>query len=90
MRGCPDDAWHVMIVGHNPGLQELAVMLARPGGEELARIEEKLPTAAIVTFEFETERWKDLQPEAGASSFSSLPPRLRLEAEENDHDHDYR
>ncbi|MFY9655163.1 MAG: histidine phosphatase family protein, partial [Methylocystis sp.] len=23
VRGCPDDAWHVMIVGHNPGLQDL-------------------------------------------------------------------
>ncbi len=65
LNGCPKDAQHVMIVGHNPGLQELAITLAKPGGAELEKIEQKLPTAAVVTFEFDEERWKDIQPASG-------------------------
>lgn len=65
VNGCPKDVQHVMIVGHNPGLQEFAITLARPGSAELGKIEQKLPTAAIVTFEFDEERWKDIQPATG-------------------------
>ncbi len=60
-----DDVGHVMVVGHNPGLQELAVALAAPGGRELPQFKEKLPTAAIVSFEFDEDLWKKIRPESG-------------------------
>jgi phosphohistidine phosphatase len=39
----------VMVIGHNPGLQELAQLLARHGSDEL---EEKFPTAALAALAF--------------------------------------
>ena len=44
----PDDVAHVVVVGHNPGLEEVAVMLARP--DDSSRYEAmgaKFPTSAI-------------------------------------------
>ncbi len=76
LKSCPDDVRHVMIVGHNPGLQDLAIMLAQPGGGEIERIEEKLPTAALVSFQFEGERWKSLRPEAGRVALFIAPATL--------------
>ncbi len=65
LKELPDDVGHVMIVGHNPGLQDLAVALAAPDSRELSQIREKLPTAAVVSFEFDEEIWKKLHPESG-------------------------
>lgn len=42
-----------MIVGHNPGLEELVLGLARPSPLR-ARVEEKLPTGALATIELES------------------------------------
>ncbi len=44
-----------MIVGHNPGLQELAIVLAAPESTASAGFKEKLATAALVSFAFDTE-----------------------------------
>jgi phosphohistidine phosphatase len=44
----------VMIIGHNPGLQDLALLLARDGSEEL---EVKFPTAALATLAFRGPGW---------------------------------
>jgi phosphohistidine phosphatase len=61
----PEDVSHVMIVSHNPGLQELAVELASPGSEERKQFEEKLPTAAVASFDFDADLWKELKPGTG-------------------------
>jgi phosphohistidine phosphatase len=46
----PDPADSVLLVGHNPGLQDLAVALAGGGdAETLARIRAKMPTGALAT-----------------------------------------
>jgi phosphohistidine phosphatase len=51
----------LLVVGHNPGLEDLAKQLAEPGSEAKARkkIEEKFPTAALVRFAFEGD-WSGL------------------------------
>lgn len=43
------EAGCVMLVGHNPGLHELALLLAGPGSDpaERARLEEAFPTASL-------------------------------------------
>ena len=60
----------VMLVGHNPGLEELATLLAREPvrRKERARrdvLEEKFPTAALAVLDFEVEKWRDLRPGEG-------------------------
>lgn len=51
--GLPEEIQTVMVVGHNPGLEEL---LAGLSGEHLA-----LPTAALAEVELPIARWQELQ-----------------------------
>jgi len=78
LRESPEEANHVMLVGHNPWLQDLAVDLAEPGSEERHTLKEKLPTAAVVSYEFDADRWDDLTPGTGHIrlfiSPNTLPP----------------
>jgi phosphohistidine phosphatase len=64
LRGVPDTVSSVMVIGHNPGLQELVLQLARPG-PELSAVRLKFPTAALATLAFAGARWADL--DAGAA-----------------------
>lgn len=48
-----------MVVGHNPGLQELTVLLARRGPLR-ERAGAHFPTAALATLTFPGEGWPDL------------------------------
>lgn len=52
LRQVPKAAESVMVVGHNPGLQELAVLLAEvTNGPAASRLAEGFPTGALVSFE---------------------------------------
>ena len=55
----------VLLIGHNPGIAELAIGIAQmidgPAGEPLERVREKFPTAALAVLDFEGE-WADLTP----------------------------
>ena len=55
----PADIPSVMLIGHNPGMQDLALLLARPGPEVRA-LEAKFPTAALATFA--VAGWSTLGP----------------------------
>ena len=48
-----------MIIGHNPGIQDVALALAA-GGPALAGLREKFPTGALATLKLDIERWRDL------------------------------
>lgn len=52
----------VMVIGHQPGIQQLAESLAS-GGEILAQVQRKFPTAALATLTF-TCGWHELAPGA--------------------------
>ncbi|HEX2116707.1 MAG TPA: histidine phosphatase family protein [Alphaproteobacteria bacterium] len=53
----------VMLIGHNPGMHELALSLLKPGAKgDRGRLEEKFPTAAIARFKVPVAHWADLQP----------------------------
>ncbi|GLS32350.1 phosphohistidine phosphatase [Mesorhizobium albiziae] len=51
----------LLVVGHNPGMEELALQLAGSGSDPnaLAGISEKFPTAALARFAFDGQ-WADL------------------------------
>ena len=44
----PDAVVSVLLIGHNPGLHELALVLVS-AGEKRGRLEAKLPTGALAT-----------------------------------------
>lgn len=77
LRELPDEVGHVMIVGHNPGLQELAVALLPVGSLARQEFKEKLPTAAVATFDFATDRWAKLRPATGQLRLFISPNMLR-------------
>ncbi len=52
LRHVPIETRGVLLVAHNPGLQELAVLLSdRPTGPLMARLAQGFPTSALASFE---------------------------------------
>lgn len=68
-------AQRVMIVGHNPSIERLAVRLATAGDGKLrGRMARKYPTAALAVIDFESGGWAEL-PEAGGSLERFVRPK---------------
>lgn len=65
VRDLPATAARVLMVGHNPGLEDLVLMLV-PDGEHGLRdiVEEKYPTAAIADLELDIVDWSAAMPGA--------------------------
>lgn len=81
MQGAAGEAHTVLIVGHNPGTEELAAALARvPQSKDELRwretMAEKFPTAALAVIEFHIDRWRDVTPHAGALAVFLRPKDL--------------
>lgn len=57
----PDDVASVMLVGHNPAIEELAVRIANRG-DRLHELSEKYPTAGLAEIEFLTGTWSGIEP----------------------------
>ncbi|HML06564.1 MAG TPA: histidine phosphatase family protein [Xanthobacteraceae bacterium] len=60
------DARALLVVGHNPGLHELAVALIASGDVEAReRVSEKLPTSGLVVIDLPVDDWSRLRPNSG-------------------------
>jgi phosphohistidine phosphatase len=56
----------LLVIGHNPGLEELARGLAGGGdGAALMQLRTKFPPAALAVISFESPEWRDIEPELG-------------------------
>ncbi len=75
IRKAPAHAATVLLVGHNPGLEELAVALAGDGSDRaaLGLLQQKFPTAALARLEVD-RHWRDLD-ERQARLTDFLRPR---------------
>jgi phosphohistidine phosphatase len=60
VRRIPDEVGSAMLVGHNPGFEELAQALAGNHDEEI-----RLPTSGLALLEFDVERWDEVRQGAG-------------------------
>jgi phosphohistidine phosphatase len=74
LRKVDTDVASVMVIGHNPGMQELVLMLASSGGD-LGRVQEKFPTAALATLAIDGT-WSDLSGGKGRLVSLVLPREL--------------
>ncbi|WP_213284753.1 histidine phosphatase family protein [Bradyrhizobium sp. sGM-13] len=55
------DPARLMLVGHNPGMHELALMLAGSGDAAAKKaLEDNLPTAGLAILDFATEDWSEV------------------------------
>jgi phosphohistidine phosphatase len=60
IRTLPEEAMSVMVIGHNPGMEDLATMLAGRGvGGSLDRMAMKFPTGALARLTVPV-RWREL------------------------------
>lgn len=63
LRRQKDEVRSLLVVGHNPGIEELAMSLADPDqreNEELGRLQTKFPTAALAVLKLSGD-WKNLE-----------------------------
>ena len=75
VRALPEEVDEAMLVGHNPGLMELLLLLAAPGAlRERAR--ENLPTGALAELETDVRRWADVAPGTARLTEFVLPRKL--------------
>jgi phosphohistidine phosphatase len=55
------DPKHLMLVGHNPGMHELALALVGSGDEAGRKaLSHNLPTSGLAVFDFATKDWSDV------------------------------
>jgi phosphohistidine phosphatase len=60
------EAHTLIVVGHNPGLHDLAVLLIASGEEKAReRIREKLPTSGLVVIDLPLDDWSLVHAQAG-------------------------
>jgi phosphohistidine phosphatase len=66
IKEAPATAHTVMLVAHNPGLHEVALMLIASGDiDARERLREKLPTAGLIVIDFPLDDWSKLHPQSG-------------------------
>lgn len=66
LKDTPVAAHTLMVVGHNPALHDLALMLVASGDiDARARLREKLPTSGLVIVDFAFDDWSKLHPQSG-------------------------
>ena len=76
IRQIPPEVPSVLLIGHNPGLEELASDLIADGpAEDIARLAEKFPTAALAAIHFDARTWKDVGARSGTLERFVIPPR---------------
>jgi phosphohistidine phosphatase len=66
IKDTPASPHTLMVVGHNPGLHEAALMLIAAGDiDARERLHEKLPTSGLVIVDFAFDEWSKLHPQSG-------------------------
>ena len=68
----------ILLVGHNPGLQELVFRLVDPEHEDalFAAASEKFPTAALAVLEVDIDDWRDISAGCGKLTHFARPRDL--------------
>lgn len=61
IKAVPDEVRTLLLVGHNPGSEELAVAMIGFGDRFAAqRLQKKYPTAGLCVLDFDVERWSGI------------------------------
>ncbi|MEW1646140.1 histidine phosphatase family protein [Streptomyces sp. NPDC091219] len=79
VRQVPPEVETLLLIGHNPGLEELVLELAGDGlGDALDEVRVKFPTSAIAVLAWHGDTWRELAP--GTALLTGLTvPRGRKE-----------
>jgi phosphohistidine phosphatase len=66
----------VLVIGHNPAMQDLALELV-PKGRKSDDVRKKFPTAALAVLDVPIDQWRLLKPEDPSIVDFVTPKRLR-------------
>jgi phosphohistidine phosphatase len=75
LREVPAGVGSVMLIGHNPAMQELASILATEG-DRLDELKEGFPTAALAELDVRVGSWAALAPGSGRLERFVVPREL--------------
>ena len=79
LRSTPDTAASLLMIGHNPGLQELALRLAGSGDKTgRKRLTVEFPTTAVAVIDFEGETWGSVAAGSGRLERFVAPRELDI------------
>jgi phosphohistidine phosphatase len=74
----PAKVQSLLVIGHNPGLHELALMLVASGNVEAReQLQENLPTAGLVIVDLPFDEWRAFRRETGRLERFVTPKFLR-------------
>lgn len=81
LRGANSDAEHILMVGHNPGLEDLIFDLVPDDGSSEARdaVEIKYPTAALAELVLDIDNWSDIKDSCATLDRFTRPRDLDAE-----------
>jgi phosphohistidine phosphatase len=65
VRETPDGIGRLLLVGHNPGLEDLALLLSGCDGALRAEVQVKYPTGTLVEIDLPVAHWPDVAPGGG-------------------------
>jgi phosphohistidine phosphatase len=81
VRSAPDAATSLLVIGHNPGFQDLALLLVGSGdATSRENLREKFPTAGLAVIDFAVARW-DAVDRGGGRLERFVTPRDLAEVE---------
>lgn len=84
IRSAPAEARSLLVIGHNPGLGDLALRLVGEGPKDLQRdLREKFPTAALAVLEFDAEDWSGIGDGTGRLTHYVRPRQLAAEMDDD-------
>jgi phosphohistidine phosphatase len=74
---------HLLLVGHNPGMHELALLLTGSGNAAAKKsLEDNLPTAGLVILDFAIDDWSDVAFRGGTLVAFTCPKMLKQASDE--------
>lgn len=74
VRDTPAEVETLLLIGHNPGLEDLVLTLAGDGLDDtLDRVRAKFPTSAIAVLSWRGAAWRDLAPGAALLTSVTVP-----------------
>jgi phosphohistidine phosphatase len=81
IRAAPLAARSLLILGHNPGLHAVALLLVASGDiETRERLREKMPTCGLAVIDFALDDWAKLHPQSGRLERFVTPKSLSAAA----------
>jgi phosphohistidine phosphatase len=79
LREATPDSHSLLIIGHNPGLRDLAERVIAAGDVETRqRLLEKFPTAGLAVVDFPIDAWSRLHPRSGRLDRFVMPRALEM------------